>query len=311
MTFRGYLMNREDESTVRVAVVQCGSELMDRERTVEKVIKLMEECGRHDVQLALFPEALIPGYPWYLNFATSVGHRERIGRRAWRRYWENSIEVLGKETDLIAETAREANLYAAVGVIEKDSEFSGGTLYCTVLYFGPDGSLIGKHRKLKLTAAERYIWGEGDGSTMPVFHTPVGSFGALICWENYMPLARMTMYSKGLDIYLAPTADSRDSWQNTIRHIAVEGRCFVLSACQFIRKDAYPEDLEVISEIEDAPEIISRGGSAIVNPFGEYVKGPLFNEEGILIADIDLREVVEGRYDFDVVGHYARPDVFK
>jgi nitrilase len=207
--------------------------------------------------------------------------------------------------------ASEAGVYLAVGVIERDTQGSGGTLYCTLLYFGPDGRLLGKHRKLKPTAAERFIWGEGDGSTLPVLETELGKIGGLICWENYMPLARMTMYGKGVQIYLAPTADSRDTWQATLRHIACEGRCYVIASNQYFRRDMYPDDFEGWEELKGQPEVLSRGGSAIISPLGKVLAGPLFGEEGILTAELDLGEVTRGKYDLDVVGHYARPDVFQ
>jgi nitrilase len=186
-----------------------------------------------------------------------------------------------------------------------------GTLYCTLLYFGPDGRLLGKHRKLKPTAAERVIWGEGDGSTLTVLDTPLGKVGGLICWENYMPLARMAMYGKGVEIYLAPTADHRERWQATLCHIALEGRCFVLGANQVVRREMFPEDLEVRHELESWPEDLCRGGSAIYGPLGECLAGPLWDEEGILVADLDMGDVARSKFDFDVIGHYARPDVFR
>lgn len=221
------------------------------------------------------------------------------------------MDVPGKETAVLAAVARETNTYLAIGVIERDSTYSRGTLYCTLLYFGPDGTLLGKHRKLKPTAAERLIWGEGDGSTLTAVSTPFGTVGGLICWENYMPLARMAMYGKGVELYLAPTADSRDTWQATMIHIATEGRCFVLGCNQFVTKSMYPADLVGIEELADQPEIMCRGGSVIVSPLGQVLAGPLYNQEGILTATLDLAEVVQGKLDFDVVGHYARPDVFR
>jgi nitrilase len=171
--------------------------------------------------------------------------------------------------------ARQTDTCLAVGVIERDAQFGGGALYCTLLYFGPDGELLGKHRKLKPTAAERLIWGEGDGSTLTTIDTEYGTIGGLICWENYMPLARMAMYSKGVDIYLAPTADARDSWQATLHHIACEGRCFVLGCNQFVTKPMYPSDLDGIKDLADQPEIMCRGGSAIISPLGDVLAGPL------------------------------------
>jgi nitrilase len=296
---------------VRVAVIQAAPVVMDREATVDKVGRLIDAAAAQGARLILFPEAFIPAYPWGIRFGTRVGGRTIEGRRAWARYWANSLDVPGPATEAVGRAARRAQAYVALGVIERDQAYSRGTLYCTLLYFGPDGSLLAKHRKLMPTAAERYLWGQGDGSTLPVISTPFGRLGGLICWENYMPLARMSMYAKGVEIYAAPTADSRDSWQATIRHIACEGRCFVLSSCQFVTKDLYPQDFETRDELEGAPEVLSRGGSAIVGPLGDYLAGPLFAQEGILVADLDLSQVVQGKFDFDVAGHYARPDVFR
>ncbi|MBI3998666.1 MAG: carbon-nitrogen hydrolase family protein [Armatimonadetes bacterium] len=296
---------------VRAAVVQAAAVVMDREATTEKVVRLIGEAASGGARLVVFPEALIPAYPWGVRFGTRIGGRTLDGRRAWARYWANAVEVPGPATEAIGAAARRAQATVAIGVIERDSTFSRGTLYCTLLYFGPDGRLLAKHRKLMPTAGERYIWGSGDGSTLPVLETPFGRLGGLICWENYMPLARMSMYAKGVDLYVTPTADSRDSWQATIRHIACEGRCFVLSACQFVTRDMYPADFETRDELDDAPQVLSRGGSAIIAPLGDYLAGPLFGEEGILLADLDLSAVAQGKFDFDVAGHYARPDVFR
>ncbi len=296
---------------VRAAVVQAAPVIMDREATLEKTVGLIGAAAAEGALLILFPEAFIPAYPWGLRFGTRVGGRTVEGRKAWARYWANAVEVPGPATEAIGQAARRAQAYVAIGVIERDQTYSRGTVYCTLLYFGPDGRLLAKHRKLMPTAAERYIWGGGDGSTLPVLDTPHGRLGGLICWENYMPLARMSMYAKGVELYLAPTADSRDTWQATIRHIACEGRCFVLSCCQFVTREMYPVDLEVLDELSEAPEVLSRGGSAIVGPLGDYLAGPLLGQEGILTADLDLGQVIQGKFDFDVAGHYARPDVFR
>ncbi len=301
----------EKNPLVKAAVVQAGPVLFSWEATVEKACRLTSEAAGKGARLILFPEAFIPAYPRGLSFGIVVGSRKPEGRRTWQRYWENAVEVPGPATEALGAAAQKANAYLAIGVIERDSQFSHGTLYCTLLYFGPDGRLLGKHRKLKPTAAERLIWGEGDGSTLPVLETEIGKIGGLICWENYMPLARMAMYGKGLEIYLAPTADCRDSWQATLRHIACEGRCFVLGCNQFVTKSMYPPDLPMVEELEGQPDIICGGGSAIISPLGEVVAGPLFDQEGILYADLDLSEVARAKLDFDVVGHYARPDVFQ
>ena len=296
---------------LKVAVVQTAPVLFRREATVEKTIRLTAEAAATGAQLILFPEALIPAYPRGLGFGTVVGSRSPSGRLTWETYWSNAVDVPGPTTEALGAAARQAKAYLAVGVIERDTTFSGGTLYCTLLYFGPDGRLLGKHRKLKPTAAERLVWGEGDGSTLTVVQTEFGRVGGLICWENYMPLARMAMYSKGVEIYLAPTADSREGWQATMRHIALEGRCFVLGCNQFVTKSMYPADLVGIEDLANQPEIMCRGGSVIVDPLGEVLAGPLFDQEGILTAELDLAAVGRAKLDFDVVGHYARPDVFQ
>jgi nitrilase len=295
----------------KVAVVQASPVLFNREATIEKTCRLILEAAEKDVNLILFPEAFIPAYPRGLSFGAVVGSRSSAGRLTWQRYWENAVDVPGPAVEIIGEAVREAGVYLAIGVIERDTQFSQGTLYCTLLYFGPDGKLLGKHRKLKPTGSERLIWGEGDGSTLTVLETELGKIGGLICWENYMPLARMAMYSKGVELYLAPTADARDSWQSTLRHIACEGRCFVLGCNQFVTKEMYPDDLEGLDELDEHPDVICRGGSAIISPFGEVLGGPLYDQEGTLFADIDLAEVARSKFDFDVVGHYARPDVFQ
>jgi nitrilase len=298
------------QGKVRVAVVQAGSVVMDCDATTAKAIQLIGEAGRQGAQLILLPEALIPAYPRGLAFGHRVGERTAAGRADWLRYWQNSIDVPGPVTKALGDAARTAGAYVAIGVIERGTESGGGTLYCTLLYFGPDGALLGKHRKLKPTAAERLIWGEGDGSTLTAIETPFGTVGGLICWENYMPLARTAMYAMGVHIYLAPTADQRERWQATIRHIAQEGRCYVLSCNQYVTKDMYPTDLACYGELSGQPHVMSRGGSAIVGPLGDYVVEPVWDREAIIVADLDLAAVPASRLDFDVVGHYARPDVF-
>jgi len=297
--------------SVKVAVVQAAPVLFDREKTIQKACDLVADAAGQGAKVVLLPEAFVPAYPRGLSFGTVVGNRTPAGRLLWQRYWDNTIEVPSADTEILGKAARDAGIYLAIGVIERDRDYGGGTLYCTLLYFGPDGQLLGKHRKLKPTAAERLIWGEGDGSTLTVIDTEYGKLGGLICWENYMPLARMAMYAKGVGIYLAPTADQRDSWQATMRHIALEGRCFVLGCNQYVTRQMYPDDLEGIEELVDLPEVICRGGSVIVSPLGEVLAGPLWDEEGVLAADLDLAEVTRAKLDFDVVGHYARSDIFQ
>jgi nitrilase len=216
------------------------------------------------------------------------------------------VEVPGPTVEELGRTARENKIYLVIGVVEKD----GGTLYCSVLFFAPDGRFLGKHRKIMPTGSERLVWGFGDGSTLPVFDTPLGKVGAVICWENYLPLMRAAMYAKGIEIYCAPTADCRESWIATVRHIAVEGRCFVLSSNQFNRRRDFPEDYNA-SFGTDPDAVVTSGGSCIVDPFGNFLAGPNTEDEVILAADIDRRQIIRGKYDLDVVGHYARPDIFR
>ena len=290
----------------KVAVVQASPVVFDRDRTLDKVRQLAAEAARRGAALVLFPEAFVSAYPRGLDFGTVVGARSDEGRELFRRYWESSVDVPGPAVDQLARAARENSIYLVIGVIERD----GGTLYCTVLFFSPGGEFMGKHRKIMPTGSERLIWGFGDGSTMPVFDTPAGKIGAVICWENYLPLMRAAMYGKGIEIYCAPTADCRDAWLASVRHIAVEGRCFVLSANQFNRRRDFPADYPVARPVESSA-VMCRGGSCIVDPFGDFLAGPNLDGEEILIAEIDRSQIVRGKYDLDVVGHYARPDIFE
>ncbi|NRB49638.1 MAG: carbon-nitrogen hydrolase family protein [Saprospiraceae bacterium] len=290
----------------KIAVVQAGSVLFDKAACIEKVAKMTAEAAEAGAQLVLFPEAFIPAYPRGMSFGTVVGSREDWGRDHWQAYWENAVEMPGEDVENLGAIARESAIYLVIGVVERDT--SHGTLYCSILYFAPDGTLLHRHRKLKPTGTERLIWGEGNGADLQVLETPLGRLGGLICWENYMPLARMALYQQNVQLYLAPTADQRDTWQVSMRHIACEGRCFVLSCNQYVQKDSYP--LAFQADLANAPEIMSRGGSVIISPLGEVIAGPLWDQEGILYADLDLKACARAKLDFDVVGHYARPDVF-
>jgi len=293
----------ESEIKFKVAVAQLRP-VSTTQQAVDKIRETAKKAALKDVRLVLFPEAYIGGYPRGSSFDTLVGHRGDQGRDEFRQYWEKAIEVPGPYCDQIAEIAKDNQLQLVVGVIERE----GGTLYCTVLFFSEMGKYLGKHRKLMPTGAERLIWGFGDGSTMPVFDTSIGKVGSVICWENYMPFMRAAHYAKGIEIYCAPTADGRDTWLPTMRHIAIEGRCFVLSSNQFARKSDYPETYKDVTKDND--EIISRGGSCIVDPFGTVLAGPNFEGESLLIAEIDRHAIPRAKYDFDATGHYARPDIF-
>jgi nitrilase len=291
---------------VRVAVVQAGSVLFDTARTLDKLATLTAEAAGGGARLVVFPEAFVGGYPKGLGFGARMGSRTPEGREEFRRYFDDAVEVPGPATELIGNAARDHGLYLVVGAVER----AGSTLYCTALFFGPDGSLLGKHRKIMPTAMERLVWGQGDGSTLPVIDTPVGKIGAVICWENYMPLLRTAMYAKGVEVYCAVTVDDRETWLPTMRHVALEGRCFVLSACQYLTRKDCPA--EYVSEYGDDPgAVLIRGGSCVVGPLGQVLAGPVFGEEVVLTADIDPADIPRARFDFDPVGHYARPDVFR
>jgi len=296
---------------IRVVVAQVSSVFADKDASIQKSVKLITDAGKQGAHLILLPETMIPGYPRGFTYGAYIGSRSDAGRNDFARYWKHSMSLSPNETKPLRDAAKEAGIYVVIGISERSETGNHGTLYNTMLYISPDGDIIGKHRKLMPTGTERLIWGSGDGSTLTAIDTPYGAVGGLICWENYMPLARMAMYGKGVTIYLAPTADSRDSWQSTLRHIACEGRCFVLGCNQYFTKSMYPKDLALYDELADLPDEICRGGSAIIDPFGEYVCQPLYGKEGVLIADLDLNKIHQGHLDFDVVGHYHRPDVFK
>jgi nitrilase len=280
--------------------------VFNRKATIEKVHSLVIKAARQGARLVVMPEAFVSAYPAGLDFGARMGLRTPKGRDDFRRYYESAVEVPGTACEALGKAAQEAQVYLVIGVIERD----GGTLYCTVLFFSSDGRLLGKHRKLMPTAMERLVWGFGDGSTLPVFETPLGRIGSVICWENYMPMLRMHMYAQGIQLYCAPTADSRDTWLPSMRHIALEGRCFVLSCCQYLTRADCPEDYAAIQG-NDPATLLMRGGSCIIGPLGEILVGPNFDGRCILIAELDLDQIPRGKYDFDVVGHYARPDVFR
>lgn len=294
------------DTTVQAAVVQAGAVPFNTAACLDKAVRLIAEAAGLGAKVIVFPEAFIPGYPKGMNYGLVIGARDPIGREEFRLYLEAAIAVPGPETARLGEAAAAHGSYVVIGVIEREL----GTCYCTVLFFGPDGTLLGKHRKLMPTALERMIWGFGDGSTLTVVESPYGRIGSVICWENYMPMLRMAMYAKNVALYCAPTADDRDTWLSTMRHVALEGRCFVLTACQFIRKRDFPDTVRL--SLGDSPDaVLMRGGSTIIDPLGKVLAGPHFEGEIILTATLDLNEIGRGKFDFDVAGHYSRPDVFQ
>ncbi|WP_029630256.1 carbon-nitrogen hydrolase family protein [Zavarzinella formosa] len=292
--------------TCSVAVVQATPVLFDTPRSLQKLADLTSEAARKGAELVVFPEAFIGGYPKGHDFGVSVGIRTPEGRDEFRRLFENTIEAPGPATEFLGSVARDHSVHLVVGVVERE----GGTLYCASIIFGPDGALLGKHRKLMPTAMERVIWGSGDGSTIPVVPSKLGRIGTVICWENYMPMLRMAMYAKGVELYCAITVDDRETWIPTVRHIALEGRCFVLSACQFLRKADLPAGYP-LGRFSSSADVLIRGGSCIVGPLGDLLAGPVYGEECILMANLDRADLIRAKFDFDVTGHYARPDVFR
>ncbi|WP_443693650.1 carbon-nitrogen hydrolase family protein [Pseudomonas protegens] len=287
-----------------VAALQIGALPEGKAATLEQILSYEAAIIEASAQLVVMPEALLGGYPKGEGFGTQLGYRLPEGREAFARYFANAIEVPGVETDALAALSARTGANLVLGVIER----SGSTLYCTALYFDPQQGLSGKHRKLMPTGTERLIWGKGDGSTLPVLDTQVGRVGAVICWENMMPLLRTAMYAQGIEVWCAPTVDEREMWQVSMRHIAHEGRCFVVSACQV---QASPEELGLEIANWPAQRPLIAGGSVIVGPMGDVLAGPLVGRAGLISAQIDTADLVRARYDYDVVGHYARPDVFE
>ncbi|ERG64849.1 MULTISPECIES: carbon-nitrogen hydrolase family protein [Agrococcus] len=289
----------------KVAVVQAASVPFDADAATAKAERLIAEVAANGGELAVFPEAFIGGYPKGTSFGTAIGTRTDAGRVEYERYVSGAIALDGEEVGRLERASAEHGVHLVMGIIER----LGNTLYCTALMIDPAAGLVGKHRKLMPTATERLVWGFGDGSTLDTMETPGGRVGTVICWENYMPLMRQAMYAKGVQIYCAPTADDRPTWQSTMQHVAIEGRTFVLSSCQVIMRDAFPADHPVEYELPGG-DTLMRGGSVIIDPSGSVLAGPVFDEEAILYAEIDQAAKVRSHLDFDAVGHYARPDVF-
>lgn len=299
---------------VRATIVQASTVYNDTPKTIEKAGEFIAQAASDGAQLVLFPEGYIGGYPRGYRFGIAVGVHNEDGGDSFRKYHASAIAVPGPEVDKLAEMARKHKVYLVMGAIEKD----GYTLYCTALFFSSEGRFLGKHRKVMPTSLERCIWGCGDGSTIPVYDTPLGKLGAAICWENRMPLFRTALYGKGIELYCAPTADGTKNWQSSMMHIAIEGGCFVLSACQFSLRKDFPDHADYLFtdpssgmyDGEHQDTIVSQGGSVIISPLGKILAGPNFESEGLITADLDLGDIARAKLYFDVVGHYSRPEIF-
>lgn len=292
---------------VKVCLIQDNPVFFDKKKTIQKLESLVEKYAKEGCDLIAFPESFIPGYPRGFTFGATIGSRTSEGRKLYTDYYNNSIDVESEDLKKLEGIAKSQNIYLVIGVTEKEN--TTGSLFCAMLYISPEKGLMGVHRKIKPTGTERIVWSEAAGDSLVTFQTKIGKLGGLICWENYMPLARMSMYRKGVEIYIAPTADAREEWISTMQHIALEGRCFVLGCNQYFTKSMYPEKYQDF--VTDEAEIKCRGGSVIVSPLGKIKQGPLFDKSGALIAELDLDDISASKLDFDVIGHYARNDIFE
>ena len=294
---------------VRAAAIQAAPVVLDREATLDKLETLAERAAQEGVRIMVFPEAYIPAYPASAVFGPVFGgFSDPAAGSAFKRLVANAVDVPGPVTERIGRLSGKLKVHLCVGVNERTKT---GTLHCTLLLFGPGGELLQVRRKLVPTHDERMFWGPGPAVAPETVESEHGPIGQLSCWENYMPLARFALYRGGERIHLAPTADASDGWQATIRHIALEGRVFVIASNQYVTRALYPADFELRDSLARAPEVLCRGGSAIIAPDGRYLAGPLYDEEGILVAELDLGEAVAARQLLDVAGHYGRPDVFR
>ena len=299
---------RDLRSVCKVALVQAEPVMFDKKASLAKVKEYIKESMAQKPDLIIFPELFIPGYPIGMSFGFSVGKRTEAGRADWKRYYDASMVVGDPEFQAISDAAKEAGVYISLGFSERDAV--NGTLYNSNVIFEPDGTYQ-VHRKLKPTGSERMIWGDANKGYFPVTQTPWGPIGSLICWESYMPLARVALYQKGITIYISPNTNDNPEWQSTIRHIAIEGKCYFINADMIVRKSSYPSDLHEPEEISRLPEMVCRGGSCVVDPYGHYVTEPVWDKETIIYAELDMELPAACKMEHDAVGHYARPDVLE
>ncbi len=299
---------KELKKECRIALVQGTPIMFNKNKCVEKVLKYIRECAKSGAELIVFPELFIPGYPLGMTYGFTVGSRKSAGREDWSVYYENSILAHGAEMQAVASAARECGVYVSLGYSERDAVTS--TLYNSNMMISPEGELL-NHRKLKPTGAERVVWGDGQQDYFPVMQTPWGPIGNLICWESYMPLARVALYQKGITIYISPNTNDNPEWQDTVRHIAIEGHVFFVNCDMFFKRSDYPKTASADKEIEALPEIACRGGSNIIDPFGHSVTDTLWDKEGVLYATLDKEKAYSSKMEMDCVGHYARPDVLR
>jgi len=292
----------------KIAVVQAAPVMFDKAACTEKAVKYIVEASEKKAELIVFPELFIPGYPFGMNFGFAVGCRNDQGRKDWMKYYENSILIPGKETEILARAAKDANAYVSIGVSERDEETA--TLYNSNIVFSPDGEIASVHRKLKPTGSERVVWGDANKNYFPVVDTPWGNMGSLICWESYMPLARVALFEKGITLYISPNTNDNKEWHSTIQHIAIEGHVYFINADMYFTKADYPDWVKK-EDLDKLPKTVCRGGSCVVDPYGHYVNEPVWDKEAIIYADLDMTEVPASRMEFDGCGHYSRNDVLE
>ena len=299
---------KDIEKNCRIALVQAEPVMFDKKASLDKVLKYIDEAMSKKPDLIVFPELFIPGYPIGMNFGFSMGKRTEEGRSDWKRYYDASMVTDGEEFHILSSKARETGTYISLGFSERDPV--SGTLYNSNVIFEPDGSYK-VHRKLKPTGSERVLYGDADKGYFPITDTPWGPMGSLICWESYMPLARVALYQKGVTIYISPNTNDNPEWQATIQHIAIEGKCYFINADMIVRKESYPKDLNEKDAIARQPEMVCRGGSCIIDPYGHYVTEPVWDEETIIYADLDMDLAASCKMEHDAIGHYSRPDVLE
>jgi nitrilase len=291
------------------AAVQASPVYLDREATIDKACGLIADAASQGARLIVFPEAFVPGYPDWV-WVVPPGAGKAVLNEMHRRLTAAAVSIPDAGVARLGKAAKAAKAHVAIGVHERNVEASGATLYNTLLFLGPDGEILGRHRKLMPTAAERMVWGQGDGASLRAIDTPLGRLGGLLCWENFMPLARQALYQEGVQVHAAPTWDSSPGWLDSMKHVAKEGGMFVVSCCQAIRMDEIPDALPFKELYPEGREWVNKGNSCIVDPRGRLLAGPLEAEQGLLLAEIDLDAIAEWKWQFDAAGHYARPDVF-
>lgn len=290
----------------RLAVVQARPVMFDKAECLRKALRLIDECAANGAELIVFPELFIPGYPYGMTFGFTVGSRKEAGRKDWKVYYDNSILADGDEMHAIIDSAVKNGVYVSIGYSERDG--LSGTLYNSNMMISPEGQAL-NHRKLKPTGSERVVWGDADRDFFPVMDTPWGPMGNLICWESYMPLARVALYEKGISLYISPNTNDNPEWQDTIRHIAMEGHCYFINCDMFFERSDYPATESAAAEIAALPDIVCRGGSCVIDPFGHLVSDTVWDKEGVIYADLDMQKVPASRMEHDACGHYSRPDV--